>query len=122
MKKLFLPSILIVALIFSNCSSSKKSTAPAPTPVAPGSVTVTYDANVLPIIESHCAPCHISGKGKKAPLNHYDVASSKIDGMIRRISLQKGQFGFMPRNHDRLSDSLIQVFIDWRAQGLVEKK
>ncbi|MBS1929314.1 MAG: cytochrome c [Bacteroidetes bacterium] len=118
MKKLLIPAVLIIVMVFSNCSSSKKSASPAYS----GPVTVTYDANVLPIIQSHCAPCHTNGKGMRAALNEYDVAKGRIDNIIHRISLQQGQMGFMPKKHDRLPDSLIQVFVDWKAQGVVEKK
>lgn len=119
MKKLFLPAAFMVALIFSNCSSSKKSTAAA---AYSGPVTVTFDANVLPVIQSHCAPCHTSGKGMRAALTEYDVSKGRLDNIIHRISLNPGQMGFMPKKHDRLADSLIQVFVDWKAQGAVEKK
>lgn len=119
MKKIFIPVAIIVAMVFANCSSSKKSTATTP---YSGAVTVTYNTNVLPIVQSHCAPCHISGKGNKASLNEYAVAKEHLDDIIHRISLQEGKFGFMPKKHDRLPDSLIQVFKDWREQGAAETK
>lgn len=119
MKKLILPLAIIVATIFSNCGPSKKiNTTPGSTP---GKVDVTFDANVLPIIQSSCTPCHISGQGKKSALNQYDNAKSEIDDIIRRISKQKGEHGFMPMRGERLADNLIQTFKDWKEQGLVQK-
>jgi len=120
MKKLIIPAAVFAAmLLFTQCSSSKKS---ATTSTYTGPVTVTYQANVLPIVQAHCAPCHISGKGNKASLDKYDVAQNNINDIIRRISLEPGKFGFMPKKHDRLSDDLIQVFKDWKTQGMVDSK
>lgn len=108
---------VIVAMMFSNCGPSKK----AATGTTPAKADVTFEANVLPIIQSNCAPCHISGQGKKSALNQYGNAKSEIDDIISRISKQKGEHGFMPMRGEKLSENLIQTFKDWKDQGLVEK-
>lgn len=102
------------ALVFQYCSSSKKAAAKMP-------AAVTYQANVMPVIQSSCAPCHIEGKGNKKPLDNYASASSVADDIILRIQKNPGDRGFMPFKHDKLSDSAIVVFVNWKRDGLKEK-
>ncbi len=69
MKKIcLLLSIVTAGIIFSYCSSTKKNTtAAAPAVIAPKAevklVKVNYQANVRPILEANCAPCHFPDKG-----------------------------------------------------------
>ncbi len=116
---MILPLGLILAVMFSNCGSSKKST--TATGTAPAHADITFERNVLPVIQSRCSPCHIAGQGKKTPLDQYGNAKSDIDDMINRISKQKGEHGFMPMRGERLAENEIQILKDWKAQGLVEK-
>lgn len=99
--------------MFSYCSSSKK---------AAKAAVVTYDAGVMAVISEKCTPCHIPDKGGRVkPLNTYDTVRANIDDIIRRISLNPGEKGFMPFKHDKLSDSTIAVFKQWKEDGLREK-
>lgn len=99
--------------MFSYCSSSKK---------AANTAVVTYDASVISVITEKCSPCHIPEKGGRVkPLNTYDAVRADIDDIIRRISLNPGDNGFMPFKHDKLSDSTIAVFKQWKEDGLREK-
>jgi hypothetical protein len=102
------------ALFFQYCSSSKKAAAAMP-------AAVTFQANVMPVIQSSCAPCHIEGKGNKKPLDNFASASSVADDMIVRIQKNPGERGFMPMKHEKLSDSAILVFVNWKKDGLKEK-
>src|SRR3982751_6234715 len=104
MKKLSLFALILTALVFQYCSASKKAKR---TPV------MTYTANVLPIIEATCTPCHIAGKGNKKTLNNYTAAKDNIDDIIKRIELNPEDKGFMPFKHPKLPDSTIQVFVKW---------
>ncbi|MBI2730575.1 MAG: cytochrome c [Sphingobacteriales bacterium] len=113
MKKLVI-SVLTVGIIilFSYCSSSKKTVA------AP----LTYETNIMAIVGEKCAPCHIPEKGGRAkPLNTYEAVRKNIDNIIRRIQLSPEEKGFMPFKHDKLSDSTIAVFTQWKTDGLREK-
>lgn len=114
MRKLSI-AIILVACSFSLqfCSSSKKAAAkPAP---------VTYEHNIMPVITSSCSPCHIAGKGNKKSLDNYTAASSSIDEIIARIQKTPGEHGFMPAMHPKLSDSTINVFVQWKNAGVLEK-
>jgi mono/diheme cytochrome c family protein len=118
MKKISAVLLLAAAaLVFTYCSSSKKAAAPA-------AVTkVNYQANVMSIVQANCTPCHFPDKGgRKKPLDTYAAVSSQIDEILRRIQLEPNQRGFMPdRKPNKLSEADIKAFVQWKADGLVEK-
>lgn len=99
------------------CSSAKKSANKQPEVPK-----LTFAANVLPLIQSKCSPCHIAPEGKKKFLDTYDAAKINIDNMIQRMQLNPGEKGFMPfKKTEKLPDSLIAVFVKWKADGMLEK-
>ena len=105
-------------ICFAYCSSSKK-IASIP---APPLLKTTYVSNVQSIVAQKCSPCHFPEKGgNKAPLNTKASLAEEIDNVISRIEMHPGDNGFMPFRQQRLSDSLINVFKKWKADGLVEK-
>ncbi|HMJ46423.1 MAG TPA: hypothetical protein VK498_03795 [Ferruginibacter sp.] len=108
-----LAMVAVVAIIFSYCNTAKKAAIVPP--------KITYTTNIQTLVTAHCSPCHIPDKGgNKKPLNTYASASSTIDDMIHRIELNPGERGFMPFKHPKLSDSTINVFKQWKADGLLE--
>ncbi len=118
MKKL-MTALAVLACLGSlqYCSSSKKSAAKAP--AVP---KMTFTANVLPLIQAKCSPCHIAPDGKKKHYVTYDVVKADIDSMIRRVNLNPNEKGFMPfKKTEKLPDSLIAVLVKWKADGLLEK-
>lgn len=109
--------VAIVAAIFllTNCSSSKKTMAIA----VP---KLNYESNLQAIVIANCSPCHIPAKGgNKKPYDNFANVKTDIDEIIRRIELAPAERGFMPFKHDKLNDSTIAVFKQWRADGLLEK-
>ena len=120
MKKYLVLLMLPAVLVFQFCSSPKKSSSSTPaTTTAPAVAKMTFDTNLKPLISDKCAPCHTTGKMKK--LDVYDGSKATIDDMIARIEKNPGEKGFMPMRHDKLSDSAINVFKQWKADGLLEK-
>jgi len=115
MKKIIF-SLFICMVIFQYCTSSKKSVS-----TTPAVASVTYVGNIQPAIIANCSPCHIPPKGFKKALDTYDAAKANVDDMITRIKLNPGDKGFMPFKHPKLSDSVINVFVQWKAGGLAEK-
>jgi hypothetical protein len=113
MKKMILLLLLSVGALFQFCSSTKKAQASVP--------KVTYTANVQPLIVNNCSPCHIPPKGNKEALNTYETAKANIDESIVRINKKPDEKGFMPFKHPKLSDSTVNVFVQWKADGLLEK-
>lgn len=110
MRKLAITLTLVATvMLFQFCHNSKKIAA---TPM------VTFENNVLPVVKTSCAPCHVNGPGA---LVNYAVAKEKADDIIRRIQLDPTERGFMPLKHPKLSDTAITAFVDWKKGGLLEK-
>lgn len=101
----------VVSLTY--CTSSKKiSSAPA---------AVSYEESIQPVVATSCGPCHLPSKGgKKPPLESYTDVAYNVDDIIRRIEMHPGQKGFMPMKRERLSDSAINLFKEWKSGGLAK--
>ena len=115
MKKICILLVLALPLVFQFCSSTKKSKSAIVIP------KTTYMANVQPTIVANCYPCHIPPKGFKKAFNTYDSVRLNIDEMIARIERQPIEKGFMPFKHQKLSDSTIMIFVNWKKDGLLEQ-
>ncbi len=113
-------SFIMGAFIFQFCSSTKKVTA---TDEA-GSVKLVaktfYLTDVKPLLAANCTPCHFPPKGRIEPLDSYASAKENIDNIISRIEKNPNENGFMPLKHPKLSDSVINVFKQWKLDGLAE--
>ena len=116
MKKFTLFALSINAVIvLSYCSSSKK-TAARTVPL------LTYEVNIRQLVTEKCTPCHIPSKGgNKLAFDNYDGVKNNIDSIIARVERLPGQKGFMPFKKPKLSDSAINVFKQWKADGLYAK-
>lgn len=106
----------VLVLVLTNCDPAKKAAA---TEVP----KLNYEANVQFVIAGNCSPCHIPSKGgNKKAYDNYANVKTDIDEIIRRIELNPGEKGFMPfKKTVKLSDSTINVFKQWRTDGLLEK-
>jgi mono/diheme cytochrome c family protein len=113
MKKLFVLLLLTAPFVLQFCSSSKKTAKAQP--------LVTYNNDVQSLILANCSPCHIPAKGGRVKaLDTYGAATANIDATIDRIQRNPDQKGFMPFKHPKLSDSTINVFVQWKKDGLRE--
>ena len=111
MKKLFVLLLVTAPFLLQFCSSSKK-VAKAP--------LITYAANVKPLLESHCTPCHFPPKGNKKPYDNYTAVKNDIDSILSRVNRNPNEKGFMPFKHPKLPDSTIKVLVQWKKDGLTE--
>lgn len=116
MKRYYVPILLIAtAIVFSYCSSSKKASKAS-------AAKMVYDHDVQALLSQHCTPCHIPEKGgNKKAYDNYANVKADIDDIIHRISLNPGDRGFMPMKGPKLSDSTINVFKQWKTDGMLEK-
>jgi len=116
MKKItVIVSLVMVSLFLSYCSSSRRA--------AKNKVPkTTYATDLSTVIMNNCSPCHIPEKnGNKKPYDNYDNVKTDIDEMIRRISLNPGDKGFMPfRKKEKLPEEVIAVFQKWKGDGMLE--
>lgn len=113
MKKTGVMLLLMSAIVLQYCSSSKN--------VATAKEQkITYSGNIQNIMSTHCTPCHFPPKGNKKAYNNYLAVKEDIDAILNRINRNPGEKGFMPFKHEKLSDSTINVFVQWKKDGLPE--
>ena len=112
MKKLCVLLLLASPFVLQFCSSSKNATKKP--------VKLTYTTDVQPTLVANCSPCHFPPKGNKKPLDTYAATVKNIDNIISRIQKNSTDKGFMPFKHSKLSDSTINVFVKWKADGMPE--
>jgi hypothetical protein len=113
MKKVCLSLILCFAFVLQFCTGPKKASTKAP--------SITYVGNIQPIVVNSCSPCHIPPQGNKKPYNTYASVKADIDEIINRIQRNPGEKGFMPQRHPKLSDSTINLFVQWKNTSMLEK-
>ena len=117
MKKIIvLAAVLITVILFTYCSATKKAA------VLP-SAKITYQANIVPLLQANCVPCHFPEKnGRKKPLDNYADVSKLYDDAMRRVQLNPTEKGFMPdRKPAKISDSTFNVLKQWKVDGMLEK-
>ncbi len=84
----------------------------------PYSGKTTYYGNVEPLLNQLCVSCHNTVIAEDGlDISSYQKAKSEIDEILE--SLYEDEDDIMPPS-GRISDSLIQVFIDWKIDGLLE--
>ena len=113
MKKYYvLIAISLTSILLTYCHGSKKAMASK----------TTFTGSLQTVIMANCSPCHIPAKGgNKAAYDNYANVTKDIDAMINRIQLNPGDRGFMPFRGKKLSDSTINVFKQFKADGMLEK-
>ena len=113
MKKLLLFASFACALVLlTQCRTARQSAS---------AKKLTYIADIQPIMAEKCTPCHFPDKGGRIEaLNSYAAVKGHIDDIIRRIQLNPGEKGYMPFKKPKLSDTTINMFKQWREDGMLE--
>ena len=117
MRKFYILLLIASAFLLQLCTTKKKAQETAAS--SSSKMKVTYVADIQPLVVKHCSPCHIP-PGKKEPLNTFAAVKHEIDEVIESIQKNPGQHGFMPAKHSKLSDSTINVFVQWKKTGMQE--
>jgi hypothetical protein len=81
----------------------------------------TYTANIKPIIDNSCTPCHVPSKGgKKANFDSFDSTKKYIADMITRVQLNPDDPKFMPFKQKKppLTAAEIQTLKNWQMSGM----
>jgi hypothetical protein len=85
---------------------------------------ITYTEHVRPIVQNNCVRCHadLPLNGAPMPLTTYGDVKNAVEnrGLLDRIQRQEGEPGLMPLGGPRLPQELIDVILEWEADGLVE--
>jgi len=106
--------LLSSAALFTACDSRTYEEISDNTPIT---VTVKYNSDVKSIVDNNCIGCHSAGSFK--PFTTYTDVKNNIDGILDRIQRPNGDPGKMPQGGS-LSQTQINTFIKWKADGLAE--
>jgi len=108
-------------LLFVGCTSVSEDDLIDATPIPE---TVTYVADVKPIIDNNCIICHSNPpqNGAPMPLVTYENVKNAVENrnLIGRISSNDPAF-LMPFGGPRLPQDLIDIIIQWNEGGLIEE-
>lgn len=120
MKKLIL-FLSIIALVYS-CTNASEDDLIDSQPIP---VQVTYNDDVKIIIDNNCLNCHIQPpiNGASIHLLLYSNVKNAVENnnLIGRVSALAGNPGAMPFGGPRLPQNLIDIIIQWEADGLLEQ-
>lgn len=120
MKNLLGTFAIISVLIFAACAKKATPTQTAAEPPKPKATS--FVADVQPLIQMKCAPCHLPSKGgNKANFETYAGAQKFAADMVARIERNPTDKGFMPFRQSKLSTDEIAVFKKWVSDGAIEK-
>jgi len=99
---------------------------------SPSQEKITYQENILPLVEANCSKCHNPDK-KKADLDltSYQgaikgsgsgevVLSGNVEGSKLWKALTHSEEPYMPPNRPRLEEKDLEIFKKWIAGGLLE--
>ncbi len=115
MRNIFVVICIFSVLVFAACAKKVSSTK------APAEKITSYNADVLPLIQARCTPCHLPTKGgNKASFENYVSASKYAVDMLDRVQKEKTVRGFMPFKGEKLSAEEITVFKKWVDGGVKE--
>ena len=77
--------------------------------------TVSFNAEILPLIQNNCSGCHSSGNGTGYTLTNHTNISVSADAILG--SMHGTGYQLMPQGGPALPDSLIQKVECWIYQG-----
>ena len=123
--KNFTYTTLIALTIFSCSNDSVDDLLLEPIPVTQqitGS-SVSFNANIKPIMINNCIACHNNPPVNGAPfalVTYNDVVTATNNSLISRISRQTGENGAMPLGGTRLPQNLIDLISQWKNEGYLE--
>lgn len=116
-KKIVIPSLIGILILFFTISSCSKAKVPATTIDTNTCKTViSYKSDIEPIMKTHCISCHSQNNASGGVnLSTYPGVSSKSTKVLNSI-MQNGSAQSMPTSY-KLADSLIQKVNCWISQG-----
>ena len=121
--KNFLSLLSLSVLFFTACSNVSEDDLLEPIILESGE-TVNYIEDIKPIMENNCIFCHSNPPVNGAPMslitfNDVVFAVENLN-LIDRISRENGEAGAMPLGGPKLPQNLIDLVIQWQADGLIE--
>lgn len=113
----FLIACLIAGCTFTQCGSSKQASKSDQK-----EDLVSYAADISPLLERSCTPCHFPENGRKKFLDTYERTKESIEDIIARVELPKEHKEYMPFKMKKqpLSEKEIATLKKWVAQSMPE--
>lgn len=102
---------LILLVFFTSCTKDKVDISAAPN--CPD--TLSFNDEVLPLIQDHCSACHSSGNGTGYTFTNYGNVAASANAILG--SMRGNGYQLMPQGGPALPDSLIQKVECWIFQG-----
>ncbi len=81
---------------------------------------VSYEKDILPLMERSCTPCHFPEEGRVKMLDNYEATKANINGILYRVQLPSDDENFMPFKNKRapFSAEEVELFKKWMEQGM----
>lgn len=79
---------------------------------------ISYTKDVRPLVMEYCGPCHTGGRN--SDLHIYEECKDMNEDNIIRMRLPVDDDEFMPVRRAPLSDSLINIFVQWGKDGYIK--
>jgi hypothetical protein len=126
MKKHLIAGLLIITLPVLGIISCSKSSADQLTTQPPGGTIcdtagMTYTADIVPILNSHCYGCHGAGNtGGSGGISLDGYANLKPyadNGILKGNITHAPGFVGMPYGQPKMDDCTINKILDWISQG-----
>jgi len=119
----FIYILSVSSLLFLNCTTDSQEDLLEPVDMNPEE-TVNYTNDIQSIMANNCTFCHSNPpvNGATTSLVNYTQVAESVNnnGLINRISKQVGEAGAMPLGGPRLPQNLIDLIVQWQADGLLE--
>ena len=118
-KQLYIP--LILGMLLASCTND--STIDLLEPI-PEEEVINYEIHIKPIMTNNCTNCHSNPPQNGAPmhLTTYNSVKNAVENqelIERLISTQPGYM--MPIGGQNLPQNLIDIIIQWEAEGFLEQ-
>ena len=114
MKLNYIPRLIAItgfSVLLANCTKDKVTVVIPPN--CPD--TVSFNAEILPLIQNNCSGCHNPGNATGYSLTNHTNISSSADAILG--SMHGTGYQLMPQGGPALPDSLIQKVECWIYQG-----
>lgn len=113
--------ILLLGMLLASCTSD--STSDLLEPISEEE-TINYETHIKPIMNTNCVGCHSNPPQNGAPmaLTTYNSVKNAVENqelIERLISTQPGYM--MPIGGQNLPQNLIDIIIQWEADGFLEQ-
>ncbi len=82
--------------------------------------TVSYEKDILPVMQRSCTPCHFPDQGRVKMLDNYEATRKNINGILYRVQLPAEDKNYMPFKSKKpaLTEAEIGMFKEWLAQDM----